>query len=637
MSTRIIPLLFLLLLSACGSQAPPVPVSPNRWSDERLIPVLDAQEHRDSEKLCAFLNNTAETVREAAALALASVRDTTCIPCLLKMLDDGSAMVRSNAVFALGYIADSATVQRMAEKAANERDTLVQRSYLRASFIAMQRNGLLKDTNAILYFLDHSSGADRVRAADALRRLPDSTLLAMEAEYLKLVEVEADADVKATLIRGLARMRSDTRLPILRNSIVQGQPLAVRVNAIRALAAAQDKKILDELIPLISDPEPVVRMTVAESLETPHGALSAGLLLSQNASIDRRDLLTRISLFGMLMRSTPDRNSALDSLKEVGPQGPYAEAARIKAMAQDEASMPDQGLRSIMFGTGHSAVRLAAFEALAHRTAVRMTIPRAISGDMQVAQAAPFYHSVFESGDVGLICAVAEQLQMTSREHLAILFPKNIEEKATATLQPIRDLEALIMVEKLAQRRDLGDDEYMRHGKTEGTGKFGRVPFNHPIDIARLRQLKQGQQYRIVTTKGEITISTDVNECPSSSLAFDSLVTAGYYNGKSFHRMVPNFVVQGGCPRGDGYGGMPWTLRTEIGRTPFTAGSVGFASAGADTESCQFFITHSAAPHLDGRYTRFGEVVSGMNVVWKLQVGDVMQKVERSVQDPVQE
>ncbi|HRH38876.1 MAG TPA: peptidylprolyl isomerase, partial [Flavobacteriales bacterium] len=100
-------------------------------------------------------------------------------------------------------------------------------------------------------------------------------------------------------------------------------------------------------------------------------------------------------------------------------------------------------------------------------------------------------------------------------------------------------------------------------------------------------------------------------------------------NGKYFHRMVPNFVIQGGCPRGDGYGGMPWTLRTEIGHTPFTTGSVGLASAGPDTESCQFFITHSAAPHLDGHYTRFGEVVSGMEVVWSIQVGDVMEKVER--------
>jgi cyclophilin family peptidyl-prolyl cis-trans isomerase len=157
-----------------------------------------------------------------------------------------------------------------------------------------------------------------------------------------------------------------------------------------------------------------------------------------------------------------------------------------------------------------------------------------------------------------------------------------------------------------------------------------RPSFNHPIDPAKLRVLHQGQRYRISTTKGDVIIATDVNDCPGSSLAFDSLVTAGYYNGKAFHRMVPNFVVQGGCPRGDGYGGMPWTLRTEIGRKLFTAGSVGLASAGRDTESCQFFITHSAAPHLDGRYTRFGEVMSGMDVLWRLQVGDVMIMVERA-------
>ncbi len=616
MNMRGVQILFLSTLTACTHEKPPAAASPNRWSDERLIPILDAQEHRDTERLCTLLSDSVVAVREAAVLALASVRDTTSIPCLLEALGDVSSTVRSSAAFALGYVADSATVQRMAEKAVSERDTLVQRSYLRASFIAMQRNGLLKDANAILYFLDHSDGADRVRAADALRCLPDSTLLAMEADYLKLVEGEADADVKATLIRGLTRMRIDACKPILRNSIAQGQPLAVRVNAIRVLGAAQDKKIPDELVPLLSDTEPMVRMTVAEVLETPNGPLSAALLLSQNATIDRNDFLTRISLFSMLMRSPRERTSALDSLKDVGPLGPYAEGARIKNLAQDEASMPDEDLRAIMFGTEHAAVRLAAFEALANRTAVRMMMPRAISGDMQVAQAAPFYHSVFESGDAGLICAVAEQLQMSMS--LAVLFPKSVQEKAMASLQPLRDLEARQLLDRLAARRD---------GLLLTTHQA--PPFNHPIDIVRLRNLKQGQRYRIVTTKGEIIIATDVNECPGSSLAFDSLVTVGYYNGKSFHRMVPNFVVQGGCPRGDGYGGMPWTLRTEIGQKPFAAGSVGLASAGADTESCQFFITHGATPHLDGRYTRFGGVVSGMAVVWQLQVGDMMERVER--------
>jgi cyclophilin family peptidyl-prolyl cis-trans isomerase len=74
---------------------------------------------------------------------------------------------------------------------------------------------------------------------------------------------------------------------------------------------------------------------------------------------------------------------------------------------------------------------------------------------------------------------------------------------------------------------------------------------------------------------------------------------------------------------------MPWTLRTEIGPLGFTEGAVGLASAGHDTESCQFFIMTAPAPHLDGRYTRFAHVVSGLDVAKRLQVGDVMQRVER--------
>ena len=103
----------------------------------------------------------------------------------------------------------------------------------------------------------------------------------------------------------------------------------------------------------------------------------------------------------------------------------------------------------------------------------------------------------------------------------------------------------------------------------------------------------------------------------------------GYYGGKFFHRVVPNFVAQGGCPRGDGYGSMDWTLRTEIGYEGFTKGAVGLASAGRDTESCQFFIMTAAAPHLDGKYTRFAHVVEGQDVADVLAVGDMILAVQK--------
>ncbi len=91
----------------------------------------------------------------------------------------------------------------------------------------------------------------------------------------------------------------------------------------------------------------------------------------------------------------------------------------------------------------------------------------------------------------------------------------------------------------------------------------------------------------------------------------------------AIHRVVPNFVVQAGDPRGDGEGGPGYTLRDEINMLPYLRGTVGMALDGADTGGSQFFITHSPQPHLDGRYTVFGRVVAGMDVVDRLQQWDV--------------
>jgi cyclophilin family peptidyl-prolyl cis-trans isomerase len=273
----------------------------------------------------------------------------------------------------------------------------------------------------------------------------------------------------------------------------------------------------------------------------------------------------------------------------------------------------------MMAGDQHPVVRLSIFHALVKEARELMARSRFVNMEAQYSQLGDVIRSALATGDAGLISAACEAALAEEGAVIRLLVDRSAIERAMQGLHPISDLEAIRLLSQLEAERS--------HGRS--STEWPTIPFNHPIDKEKLRALPQGQRYRITTTKGEIILATDVNETPGSSLAFDSLVTAGYYNGKAFHRMVPNFVVQGGCPRGDGYGGMEWTLRTEVGRKLFTPGSVGLASAGRDTESCQFFITHSATPHLDGRYTRFGEVVEGMDVVWRLQVGDVMEKVER--------
>jgi cyclophilin family peptidyl-prolyl cis-trans isomerase len=121
-----------------------------------------------------------------------------------------------------------------------------------------------------------------------------------------------------------------------------------------------------------------------------------------------------------------------------------------------------------------------------------------------------------------------------------------------------------------------------------------------------------------------------VNEAPASVANFLKLVDTGYYNGKYFHRMVPNFVVQGGCPRGDGWGSLDWNQRSELSsKLRYKKGSVGLASVGKDSEGVQFFISHTYAPHLDGRYTIFAEVIKGFDVITNLLVGDEIIAIEK--------
>ena len=131
-----------------------------------------------------------------------------------------------------------------------------------------------------------------------------------------------------------------------------------------------------------------------------------------------------------------------------------------------------------------------------------------------------------------------------------------------------------------------------------------------------------GQRVRLTTTQGTIELELKVVEAPGAVASFVSLVRQHFYDGLYFHRVVPNFVAQGGDPRGDGSGSTPYTLRSELAQLTYGAGAVGLASAGKDTESCQFFITHLPTPHLDGRYPIFAQVVSGLDVVQRLDIGD---------------
>ena len=123
------------------------------------------------------------------------------------------------------------------------------------------------------------------------------------------------------------------------------------------------------------------------------------------------------------------------------------------------------------------------------------------------------------------------------------------------------------------------------------------------------------------------TLELAVLDAPVTVDTFVRLARGGFFDGLPIHRVVPDFVIQAGDPRGDGEGGPGFTIRDEINQLPYLRGAVGMALDWADTGGSQFFITHSPQPHLDGRYTVFGRVVAGMDVVDAIQQWDVIRRV----------
>lgn len=128
---------------------------------------------------------------------------------------------------------------------------------------------------------------------------------------------------------------------------------------------------------------------------------------------------------------------------------------------------------------------------------------------------------------------------------------------------------------------------------------------------------------------GNIVIEFFDEAAPGTVANFEKLANSGFYNGLTFHRVIPGFVAQGGCPKGTGTGGPGYTIKCETAGNPHkhVRGALSMAHAGKDTGGSQFFICYDAFPHLDGVHTVFGQVVDGLDVVDSIKPGDKMNKV----------
>jgi cyclophilin family peptidyl-prolyl cis-trans isomerase len=154
------------------------------------------------------------------------------------------------------------------------------------------------------------------------------------------------------------------------------------------------------------------------------------------------------------------------------------------------------------------------------------------------------------------------------------------------------------------------------------------VPIRPKVpDAGRPAPLLGRYRVAIETTRGTMVIELLGDIAPRAVGTFLSLSESGFYTDKTFHRVVSDYVIQGGCPRGDGYGGPGYAIEEEVSELPFVRGAVGLATAGRDTGGSQLFVMQSYHPHLDGSYTLFGHVVEGMDVADAIQPDDKILRV----------
>ncbi|QCK13820.1 peptidylprolyl isomerase [Mangrovivirga cuniculi] len=182
---------------------------------------------------------------------------------------------------------------------------------------------------------------------------------------------------------------------------------------------------------------------------------------------------------------------------------------------------------------------------------------------------------------------------------------KYLDEKTISRIDTIEELSSL--------------SKFLKTGSKPGNSRLRYNPSDYDVGI--LENYSDTINAEIITNEGVIEIELYPDIAPITVINFLKLSEDGYFSNNNYHRVENNFVIQDGCPRGDGYGHPPFRIISEFSPNSFEKGMLAMASSGRDTESSQWFITHRFSPHLDGAYTIFGSVSGALDEVYKVQTG----------------
>lgn len=460
---------------------------------------------------------------------------------------------------------------------------------------ALQRSEDARATPALVAYVQ---GEGRYAAAFAARGLGAvKAASAVDVLISVLRKRAADPVVGVSVIRALAQLGQVRAGPALIPIVQNARHAAdIRLEAVIALGAVRDAAAGEPLLDLLTDPWPPMRAAAMRSL----------------AQMDSEGFVT------VLAGLDPDRQwsvrAALASI--LATLNPEVAGPRLQQMLNDEDQrVIPHVLRSI------GALNLPETPAI--------LVEHLKKPDAVVRAAAA--QQIGERQPPGAVPALIEALRAADRdssylargEMLAALARYRTPD-AIAAIQAARaDRDWAIRIRAATLLAELAPSE-------DHAAVIRPVPaprFAGRYDAPELTAPAVSPHVYLDTRRGTIQIELAVLEAPLTVANFIDLARKGFYNGLAVHRVVPNFVVQYGDPRSDMEGGPGYTIRDELNTLPYLRGTVGMALDWRDTGGSQFFITHSPQPHLDARYTVFGRVIAGMEVVDRLQQWDVIDRV----------
>lgn len=672
----------LALLAVCATLATSCRSTESREEtpDEDEEAVVDAIARAEIERqsaatIAAFVDGDASPrVRARVALALARQERLDTERALLALLDDGDPTVRSAAAFGLGQLdlaLDDATEAHTSARARIEaaliarveRDTddgakratvralgRVARGAGRGALLALARARGTARADALLAI--GTSGARAPWPASTLGfaavvedglRDPD-VAVRRAAAYATFRQAELDRDRLATLAL-VEETDAETIVHLLRALTKTVAAAAkhlthadwrVQVEAVRALGRGVAALPIDELAGLLEEQS-------AALAENPRAPGVAHVVMGTCDALVNAPRERTVAILDETIARLAQKHSVaacacavardaqevrVDAIARCGEDDPTTlRVLEVRMVSRAHLSL-DERARALMplLADERTRVRMEVAHVLAARPSPASTnVARARLAHERDPAVAGALLAVLEADtatpiDADLLRAVVDRFGSITRfeEAEPLLTALRLATRvAPLDADPLRAAlahHALAHVRLAAVDRPTGE---------RAPGALARTDVgNAAADLAALPR-----RARVATDRGEFVVDLDAHTAPVTVANFSSLARAGALSQTMFHRVVADFVIQGGDPRGDGSGGPGYTIPCENSDLPYTTGTVGMALAGKDTGGSQFFVTHGPQPHLDGRYTVFGRVVAGQEIVDAIVEGDRVQAV----------